>query len=112
MPPRDWRIRVDDIMAAVDAIMVYTHGMDRAAFGADRRTVDAVVRNMIVIGEAAARVPEDVAVAHPEIPWARMRGLRNLAVHEYFGVDEDVLWDTVTVNLPAVLPELRRLSDA
>jgi len=82
--------------------------MDRRAFGADRRTVDAGVRNLI-IGEAATHVPDHVATAHPEIPWARMRGMRNLAVHEYFGVDEDVLCDTVTVNLPVLEPLLHDL---
>jgi uncharacterized protein with HEPN domain len=51
----------------------------------------------------------DIVAADPQIPWTRMRGMRNLAVHEYFGVDSNVLWDTVTINLPAVVPELRRL---
>jgi uncharacterized protein with HEPN domain len=109
LPPREWRIRIEDILGAIDLIHEYTQGMDRPAFGADRRTVDAVVRNLIIIGEAATHVPDDVATAHPEIPWARMRGMRNLAVHEYFGVDEDVLWDTVTVNLPVLEPLLHNL---
>jgi uncharacterized protein with HEPN domain len=111
LPPREWRIRIEDILGAIDLIHEYTQAMDRRAFGADRRTVDAVVRNLI-IGEAANHVPDDVAAAHPEIPWTRMRGLRNLAVHEYFGVDDDVLWDTVTVNLPALEQPLRVLLDA
>jgi uncharacterized protein with HEPN domain len=111
LPPRDWDIRVHDIIAAVEKVVGYTSGMDRTAFKADERTIDAVVRNLIVIGEAAGHVPEDVVTAHPHIPWARMRGMRNLAVHEYFGVDADVLWDTVTVNLPAVLPLLQTLLD-
>jgi uncharacterized protein with HEPN domain len=71
-----------------------------------------VVRNLIVIGEAARHVPDEVVAANPQIPWARMRGMRNLVVHEYFGVDVDVLWDTVTGNLPALLPLLRDLLDA
>ena len=109
MPPREWGIRIEDIVAAIDLILEYTHGMERATFRSDRRTVDAVVRNLIIIGEAANHVPDDVAAAHPDIPWTRMRGMRNLAVHEYFGVDEDVLWDTVRVNLPALLPLLRSM---
>lgn len=112
MQPRTWRIRIDDIVAAIDAILEYTAGMDRAGFAADRRTVDAVVRNLIIIGEAAGHVPDEVVTANPQIPWARMRGMRNLAVHEYFGVDADVLWNTVTGNLPELLPELRRLLES
>ena len=109
MPPREWGIRIEDIVAAIELILEYTHEMDRATFRSDRRTVDAVVRNLIIIGEAANHVPDAVVATHPEIPWARMRGMRNLAVHEYFGVDEDVLWDTVKLNLPALLPLLRSM---
>ncbi len=109
MPRREWGLRIEDMVGAINRILEYTHEMDRAAFAADRRTVDAVVRNLIIIGEAANHVPDDVAEANPQVPWARMRGMRNLAVHEYFGVDEDVLWDTVTVNLPGLLPLLRRM---
>jgi uncharacterized protein with HEPN domain len=97
------------MLAAVDKILTYTAGMDKAAFAADERTIDAVVRNLIVIGEAAGHVPEDVVAASPQIPWARMRGMRNLAVHEYFGIDVNVLWDTVTVNVPSLPPLLREL---
>jgi uncharacterized protein with HEPN domain len=62
--------------------------MTYEAFTADRKTVDAVIRNLIVIGEAAGRVPDDVALVHPEIPWKDMRDMRNLVIHEYFGVSE------------------------
>jgi len=108
LPRREWTIRVDDMIAAIDKVRGYTAGMDKAAFAADERTIDAVVRNLIVIGEAAGHVPEDVVAASSQIPWAPMRGMR-LAVHEYFGIDVNVLWDTVTVNLPALLPLLREL---
>jgi uncharacterized protein with HEPN domain len=97
------------MVAAVEKILSYTAGMDKAAFVADGRTTDAVVRNLIVIGEADGHVPEDVVTASPQIPWARMRGMRNLAVHEYFGIDVNVLWDTVRVNLPPLPPLLREL---
>lgn len=109
MPRREWDIRIDDMIAAVDKILRYTAGMDKATFAADERTIDAVVRNLIVIGEAAGHVPEEVVAASPQIPWARMRGMRNLAVHEYFGIDVNVLWDTVAVNLPTLPPLLREL---
>jgi uncharacterized protein with HEPN domain len=109
LPRREWIIRVDDMISAIDKVLGYTAGMDKAAFAADDRTIDAVVRNLIVIGEAAGHVPEDIVATRPQIPWARMRGMRNLVVHEYFGIDVNVLWDTVTINLPALLPLLREL---
>jgi len=68
MPPRDWRFRLQDILDAIAAVQSYADGMDYATFVGDRRTVDAVVRNIEVIGEAASHVPSSVTIAHPEIP--------------------------------------------
>jgi hypothetical protein len=69
VPPRDWKQRIADILEAIERIQRYTRGMDLDSFSADDRTVDAVVRNITVIGEAARSVPDDVRRAHPEIPW-------------------------------------------
>jgi uncharacterized protein with HEPN domain len=75
----------------------------------DRRTIDAVVRNLIVISEAAGHIPEEVRASTPEIPWDDMRALRNFVVHEYFGVSEKVLWETVRQDLPSVTEPLQRV---
>jgi len=69
---------------AVDAIQKYTKGMEFETFTKDRRTVDAVVRNLIIIGEAAVHVPEYICLKQPDVPWHDMRGMRNFVVHEYF----------------------------
>lgn len=68
MPPRDWTLRIADILDAIAAIREFTAGMDYDAFTRDRKTLDAVLRNFTVIGEAARYVPDDVTAAHPEIP--------------------------------------------
>jgi uncharacterized protein with HEPN domain len=109
VPPRDWRFRIRDILDAVEAVQRYTKGMTYEAFTADRKTVDAVIRNLIVIGEAARRVPDDVALAHPEIPWKDMRDMRNLVIHEYFGVSDKILWDTLQRDLTPLLLLLKPL---
>ena len=67
--------------------------------------MDAVVRNLIVIGEAAVHVPEDICRKHPDVPWYEMRGMRNFVVHKYFRASDAVIWDTVHVDLPP-LPAL------
>jgi uncharacterized protein with HEPN domain len=109
VPPRQWRLFVADIVDAITAIDSYTAGLTREQFFADRLRLDAVIKNLTVIGEAAGRMPIDITEASPEIPWSRMRGMRNVVVHEYFGIDEEVLWGTVTDDLPPLLPLLTAL---
>ena len=94
--------------AAEMAISLAT-GLDCAKFLDDRVLVDAAIKNVTVIGEAATHVPEDVTERWPEIPWRDIRDMRNFIVHEYFGVNPDVLWGTVREDLPAVVPVLRRM---
>ena len=109
MPPRDWRIRIEDIIEAADAIAGYVQGLSYEEFAGDRKTVDAVVRNLEVIGEAARHVPEEVRARFPELPWSDMADTRNVLIHEYFGVDLAILWKTASVDLPAILPALERV---
>ena len=83
--------------------------MDFNSFVSDRRTVDAVIRNLIIIGEAALHIPEDVCQKYPEIPWFEMRGMRNFVVHEYFGVSDKILWDTIRIDLKNLPDTLKRI---
>ena len=91
MPFRDWKFRINDILAAIASIQSYAADMTYEAFVADRKTVDAVIRNFIVIGEAAAYIPDEITLAHPEIPWLDMRAMRNFVVHEYFGISDKII---------------------
>lgn len=111
MPHRNWLFRISDILAAVSAVEKYTAGMTYEDFVADRKTVDAVVRNLIIIGEAAVHIPEEICRLHPEIPWPDMRAMRNFVVHEYFGVSDKILWDTVQINLNPLVPLLKEIAD-
>ena len=101
--PRDWPLRIEDILESIARIQRYLEGMDQAGFILDERTMDAVVRNFGIIGEAASHLPEDILAAHPEIPWNRMKGLRNLVIHEYFGVSPEILWSTAIEDLPPLV---------
>ena len=111
MPPRNRIFRINDILDAISAIRNYVGGMTYEDFAADRKTVDAVIRNLIIIGEAAVHVPEEICGLRPEIPWPDMRTMRNFVVHEYFGVSDKILWDTVQVDLPPIVPLLKEISD-
>jgi uncharacterized protein with HEPN domain len=107
MPPREWWLRVQDILEAIESIRQYTAGLTFEAFSADRRTVAAVAYNFTVIGEAARHVPAAVQRRHPHIPWASMRAMRNVVVHQYAELDHVVLWDTCQNDLPPLVPLLR-----
>ena len=102
MPPRDPRVRVEDMLEAVRRIRRYTGGLGYEAFCADEKTVDAVVRNFEVIGEAARHVDDVTAARAPDLPWLDIRDMRNILIHEYFGVDLQTVWKTITDDLPGL----------
>ena len=113
MPPeRGWKLRISDILDAMTAIQDYTAGMDLNSFTEDRKTVDAVVRNFTIIGEATNRIPEQVINENPEIPWREMSDMRNIVVHEYFGVSDKILWETIQSDLPPLVPLLQKLLES
>ena len=106
MPPRKWRLRLEDMLEAIGRIEEFVQGMDLVAFLEDRRTSDAVVRNLEIVGEAARNVPDDVASRHPGVPWKRARQMRNVLVHAYFGVDLPTVWKTIHDDLPPLKAQL------
>ena len=109
MPPREWLVRLEDVLEAVSKVASYTSGLDLTAFKADERTRDAVVWNFAVIGEAARLVPSEIEARFPDVPWASMRGMRNIVVHEYFGIDVEIVWVTASRDLPELEPRLRQI---
>lgn len=111
MPRRDWRLRVEDILEAIGRVESYTHDLTFEDFCNDSKTVDAVVRNLEVIGEAARNLDADVTARHPDVPWPDVRDMRNVLVHEYFGVDLAIVWATVKQDQPALGAALRPLLD-
>jgi uncharacterized protein with HEPN domain len=100
MSERHLLLLLKDMLESIRLIETYVDGMVLDAFLADRRTIDAVVRNIEIIGEAGNMVPEDFRLQHPEIPWKRIRGMRNRIVHEYFGIDREIVWNIVVNDLP------------
>lgn len=109
MSPRNWKFRVEDIVDSLELIFEYVRDVDSDSWEDNRKTIDAVIRNIEIIGEAATHIPEDIREQHPDIPWHQMIGMRNILIHEYFGVDIDVLWQTIQDDLPTLLTEIKRL---
>ena len=97
--PRDFKVGLEDILEAIHKIRSYTLGFTLPDFKADSKTFDAVVRNLEIIGEAAKSLPDAVRLRYPEIDWKRIAGLRDILIHEYFGVDAEIIWDIVENKL-------------
>lgn len=109
MSSREWEFRIHDILRAIDKIRSYTEGMTLAQFQVNELVIDAVVRNLEVIGEASKSVSIVVRRAHPGIPWDQMKGMRNILIHEYFGVDVKIVWHTIKKYLPPLEKQLQDL---
>ena len=95
MSHRIWKHRISDIIDSIQKIQQYVEEMEYDDFLKDAKTIDAVIRNFIIIGEAARHVPEDVSAKYPNIPWRVMGDMRNFAVHEYWGVEIPTIWKTI-----------------
>ena len=91
---------LEDILKSIDKILKYTEGMSFNDFRDNELVTDAVIRNFEIIGEASINVPDYIKETYPEISWKGMYGLRNLVVHEYFGIDYETIWTIITENLP------------
>jgi uncharacterized protein with HEPN domain len=104
-----WQHRVIDIIAAINKIQHYAEGMDFLTFQQDSKTSDAVIRNFIVIGEAARNMPAEITAQYPAIPWRLMGDMRNFAVHEYWGVELRTVWETIEQDLSPLIPLLEEL---
>jgi len=89
--PREYRAYLKDIAEAIDSIETYTANLSFEKFKADKLIQDAVVRNLEIIGEAANHIPKKIINTVPEVEWKKITGLRNLLIHEYFGIDIDIV---------------------
>jgi uncharacterized protein with HEPN domain len=107
--PRDSSVYLEDILTAAARIASYVEGHDRASFGNDPKTVDAVVRNLEIIGEAVKQIPAGVREQAPAVPWTKIAGLRDILIHAYFGIDLDIVWDVVTTRVPELARSVKPL---
>jgi uncharacterized protein with HEPN domain len=108
MSDRSPELLIDDILEAADKILRYTDGMTLEDFALNEMAMDAVARNFEIIGEAANRLPNDFKMSNSHIDWNRIRGLRNRIVHEYFGVDFEIVWEIRKNYIPELINTLHK----
>lgn len=100
MIERNYKMYIEDILESIGKIESYTKDLNYEEFIASGMIVDAVIRNLEIIGEATKNIPNGIHEQYPEIPWKKMIGLRNIATHAYFGIDLEIIWKIITKNLP------------
>lgn len=98
-----------DIANSLERIAVYTRGLTYNRFMRDHKTQDAVVRNLEVIGEAAKKVGSNFRRKHPDVPWKEMAGLRDRLIHDYLGINYEIVWNIAATELPGLLGSVKQI---
>lgn len=109
MSERGVKLYLDDIRDAIRKIEKYTRGITFEKFAKDEKAIDAIARNILIIGEAANHIPKEVKAKNPNVAWNEIKGMRNKIVHEYFGVDTEILWKTVKEDIPVFKKQISKL---
>ncbi len=109
MSKRNNNLLFNDILNCAENILEYTQNFTYQDFAMDKKTIDAVLRNFEIIGEASNRLTEDIKYKHPQIDWYRLKGFRNRIAHEYFGIDLNVVWTIKENYLPSLIIKINQI---
>ncbi len=109
---RNFKLYLEDIVSSISRIAEYIESYSFDQFKKDYKTVDAVIRNFEIIGEAANKVPQHIKDKYEDVPWSEMYLLRNKVSHEYFGIDYEIIWDVITNHLPSNKHQIQHIIDS
>lgn len=105
------KVRIQHMIDAINKINLYVGHSDKPAFESDSKLQDASIRQLQILGEAARKISEDFQSKHPGIPWTEVIGLRNVVIHDYAGIDSDIIWNIISNDLPPLLIELQSIEE-
>ena len=106
---KDWTVYISDIKFCIDRILEYNFDVTYEEFNKDYKTYDAVLRNLEVIGEAVKNIPDDVKAKNSNIEWKKIAGLRDVVIHDYSRVNEEIIWDVIQNKIPDLKDKLSKL---
>ena len=109
MSKREWKLFVEDIVESIELIEQYIEDLEFNDFRKDRKTIDAVVRNFEIIGEASKYIPDYIKGKHTDVDWIGIVGLRNRIVHEYFVISIEIVWNIVKQELPKLKKPMKQI---
>lgn len=110
MSKRDIKLILDDIIVASERISEYIGKYSKEEFSGDQKTIDAVIRNIEIIGDAVTQIPLEIRREFPEIPWSKIVGVRNIVIHRYFGVDIETLWIIIKEQIPRLKEQVSAIT--
>jgi len=112
MSKREWKFYINDMLDFAHNVESYCENLDQATFESSGLNYDATVRNLELIGEAATHIPDEIRNLYPNFPWRQIIATRNQLIHGYLGIDNDILWNIITENIPELITELNKIKNS